>query len=194
MKWRIWQEKVLLLIRIKNHEPNTLCRQVFEEEKSRSWPGLAKEVSEICKTVGIEDVNHVAVSKYEVKEAIFKHHYSDMIAVINTKSKLEAIKENDFTQVQEYFNEKSVSDSRMAFKVRSLMIPEIPGNFKNRYKVKGTISEGLTCEYCQEGEIMTQSHCMSCSAWSELREGLDLTNIKDLVIFFRKMMEERAKV
>ena len=194
MKWRIWQEKVLLVIRIKNHEPDTLCRQVYEEGRKRSWPGLAKEVSDICETIGIEDVNIVMVSKTEVKEAIFKHHYSDMISTINTKSKLEAIKGDDFTEVQEYFNEKSVSNSRMAFKVRSLMVPEIPGNFKNRYKVKGTLSEGLTCEYCQEGEIMTQSHCMSCPAWSGLREGLDLTNIKDLVIFFRKLMDERAKV
>ena len=194
MKWRIWQEKVLLVIRIKNHEPDTLCRQVYEEGRKRSWPGLAKEVSDICETIGIEDVNIVMVSKTEVKEAIFKHHYSDMISTINTKSKLEAIKGDDFTEVQEYFNEKSVSNSRMAFKVRSLMVPEIPGNFKNRYKVKGTLSEGLTCEYCQEGEIMTQSHCMSCPAWSGLREGLDLTNIKDLVIFFQKLMDERAKV
>ena len=77
---------------------------------------------------------------------------------------------------------------RMAFKIRSHMVPEITGNFKNRYKVKGTISEGLSCEHCKEGEIMTQSHCMSCSAWSGLREGLDLTNIKDLVIFFRKLI------
>ena len=79
------------------------------------------------------------VSKAEVKEAIFKHHYSDMINIINTNSKLEAIKGDDFTKVQEYFNEKSVSNSRMAFKIRSHMVPEIPGNFKNRYKVKGTV-------------------------------------------------------
>ena len=99
-----------------------------------------------------------------------------------------------FTEVQDYFNDKSVGNSRMAFKVKSQRVPEIPGNFKNRYKVKGTISEGLVCDHCQEGEIMTQSHCISCSAWSGLREGLDMTNIKDLVIFFRKMLEERAKV
>ena len=50
------------------------------------------------------------------------------------------------------------------------------------------------CLDCQEGEIMTQSHCLTCTAWVELREGLDLTNIKDLVIFFRKLLVERSKV
>ena len=83
-------------MRIKNHDPEALCRQVYEEGKNRSWPGLAKEVSDICEIVGIEDVNLVMVFKSEVKEAIFKHHYSDMMDVINTKSKLEAIKGDDF--------------------------------------------------------------------------------------------------
>ena len=86
------------------------------------------------------------VSETERKEAIFKHHYNDMISVINTKSKQEAIKRDYFTKVQEYSYEKSVINSRMAFKIRSHMVPKILGYFKNRYKGKGTISEGLNCQ------------------------------------------------
>ena len=41
---------------------------------------------------------------------------------------------------------------------------------------------------------MTQIHCLSCPAWSGLREDLDLANIKDMVIYFRKMMDERDRV
>ena len=82
----------------------------------------------------------------------------------------------------------------MAFKVRTLMVPDIPGNFKNKYRVKGTVDEGLLCSECDQGEIMTQSHCTTCPAWSDLREGLDLSDINDLVIFFRKLLAERAKV
>ena len=49
MKWRVWEEKVFLLMRIRNHEEDTLCRQIYEEGKSRGWPGLGKDVSDICK-------------------------------------------------------------------------------------------------------------------------------------------------
>ena len=49
MKWRIWQEKILLLLRIKKHNEEALCRQVYEEGRSRGWPGLGQEVSAICK-------------------------------------------------------------------------------------------------------------------------------------------------
>ena len=40
---------------------------------------------------------------------------------------------------------------------------------------------------------MSQSHCLVCPAWAGLREGMELTDIKDLVSFFRKMLDERAK-
>ena len=105
--------------------------------------------------------------------------------------KLKNIKNDNIEKVQEYFHEKSVEKSWMAFKVRSHMVPEIPGNFKNRFK---NTSEGLVCKYCQEGKIMTQDHCLECPAWEELRRGLEMSNIDDLVVFFRKLLVERAKV
>ena len=84
----------------------------------------------------------------------------------------------------------------MAFRVRSQLVPDIPGNLKNKYRRKGAddSDEGLKCEYCKQGEIMTQSHCMVCPAWAELRMGLDLTDIKDLVKFFRMLLEERTRM
>ena len=88
----------------------------------------------------------------------------------------------------------SVENTRMGFMIRTQMVPKIPGNFKNKYRVRGTEREGLVCTECPEEEIMTQSHCLTCSAWSELREGLDLTLTGDLVKFFRKLLVEREKV
>ena len=38
---------------------------------------------------------------------------------------------------------------------------------------------------------MDQGHCPS---WSALRQGLDLTNIMDLMVFFRNLLKERAKM
>ena len=112
--------------------------------------------------------------------------------IVKSSGKLEPIKDEDFRTVQDYFSDKSVESVRMGFKVRSQMVPEIPGNFKNKYKHAG--EGGLKCKYCDEGAIMTQSHCVVCPAWGELRRGLDMTDIRDLVKFFRKLLEERAKL
>ena len=40
---------------------------------------------------------------------------------------------------------------------------------------------------------MSQSHCMTCMEWAEIRVGLDMNNIDDLVVFFRKLLSEREK-
>ena len=194
MKWRIWQEKILLLMRIKSHGLDTLCRQVYEEGKRQQWPGLGQEVAEICDHIGIPDVNSVTVNKNEIKNAIFEDHYKEMMNVVKNQRKLEDVKDDEFREVQEYFCDKLVDNVRMGFMIRTQMVPKIPGNFKNKYRVRGTVSEGLECSECQVGEIMTQSHCVTCTAWEDIREGLDMENIKDLVIFFRKLLVERSKV
>ena len=182
------------MIRIKSHGLDTLCRQVYEEGVRHDWPGLGKEVTKICDEIGIADVNNSMVAKSEIKKAIINHHYEEMTIEVKKKTKLEYIKNEDLRKVQKYFEEKSAENTRMAFKIRTQMVPEIPANFKNKYRVKGTETEGLVCTECEEGEIMTQSHCLTCSAWADIREGLDLTDIKDLVTFFRKLLVERLKV
>ena len=192
MKWRIWLEKILLLVRIRNQESTSLSRQIYEESKANGWPGLGEEVREICETIGIPDVNEVTVSKSVIKQAIWNDHYADMKRELESSKKLEDIKEEDFHKIQDYFYDKSVENTRMAFKIRSQMVADIPGNYKRKYKQKG--EEGLRCSYCQQGQIMTQAHCLQCPAWAEQREGLQLENIEDMVVFFRKMMVERARL
>ena len=182
MKWRIWEAKLLLLQRIKTHEKDVLCKQVYEEGKANGWPGLWVEVRDICKELGIPDMNEVAVSKVTIKNAIFKHHYDDMTTEMRKSTgKLEPIKNDDFRKVQDYFNDKSVYTCRTAFQLRSQMLPDIPGNFKNKFRKKDCSDRdsGLVCKYCDAGDIMTQSHCAVCPAWQKLRDGLDLTDIRD---------------
>ena len=135
IKWRVWQEKIFLVSRIRKHEEDTLCRQIYEECKSKGRPGLGQEVSNICSIINIPDVNEQIVSKREVQEAIFNHHYSEMKQEINKMKKLEPIKNEDFTEVQNYFLDKSIENGRMSFKIRSQMLENIPGNFKNKCRL-----------------------------------------------------------
>ena len=71
IKWTIWKAKFVLLLRIKDQETTSLCKQVYEESSSRGWPGLGEEVSDICMKIGIPDVNSVVVSKEDIKDAIY---------------------------------------------------------------------------------------------------------------------------
>ena len=48
--------------------------------------------------------------------------------------KLQVIKNCDFAHFQSYFNDKSIENDRMKFKIRSKMLETIPGNFKTKIK------------------------------------------------------------
>ena len=50
----------------------TLVKKIYMEGKSMGWPGLWQEVKDICKEIGILDVNEEPVSKAEIKNAIKK--------------------------------------------------------------------------------------------------------------------------
>ena len=134
MKWRVWQEKILLLMQIRSHDTDTLCRLIYEEGKSRGWPRLGQEVTDICQNLNIPDVNHNLVPKSVVKEAIFEHHYSEMKEEVSKMKKLYPIKDQDFREVQNHFMDKSIENGRTSFKFRSKMLEEIHGNFKNKFK------------------------------------------------------------
>ena len=182
----------MLVIRIQGKDCSSLSRQVYEESRERGWPGLGEEVTDICREIGIPDVNIECVTKKTIKNAIWKHHSMDFKMELSESKKLKDIKEDDFSKVQDYFHGKSVANTRMAFKIRTQMVSEIPANFKNKFKKKG--EDGLICTHCEEGKELSQSHCVECSAWVQLREGLDLSNIMDLVAFFRKLLAERARL
>ena len=191
MKWRVWLEKVALLVRIQNKKANTLCKRIYEEGKVKGWPGLSQEVSDICAEIGIPDVNHNVVENRRIKEAIFMHHYKDMKKALEHSSKLESIKHEDFRKPQSYMHDICIENGRMAFRIRSKMVDSIPENFKNKYKKD---PQGLICSYCSSGEIFSQSHCLECPAWQDIREGLDMKDMKDLTMFFRKLLSERSKL
>ena len=108
---------------------------------------------------------------------------------ISSSSKLEDIKNEDFQKIQSYFLDKSIENTRIAFRIRTKLIKNIPGNFKSMFQNN---LDGLKCSHCDE-TIMTQSHCVICPGLAALRVGLEMDDIGDMVTFFRKLMTERSK-
>jgi hypothetical protein len=69
MQWRVWQEKVLLVLAIREQEEGCLAQEVLEEQLGMGWPGLGQEVKEICLNVGLPDATNpkVTIDKEAVK-------------------------------------------------------------------------------------------------------------------------------
>ena len=91
-QWRIWQEKLLLVVAIRKAE-GTLTKLVLEEQLTMGWPGLCQEVTKICDTIGLPDVCQEDVDKSEVREAVFWHHYKVLKEEMEPLKKLQQLSE-----------------------------------------------------------------------------------------------------
>ena len=187
-QFRIWNEKCQLLLRIKMLDNTALAKQVYLQAEANNWPGLGSEVRQICTEIQIRDINKYNVGKQEIQQAIYEAHYKAMMDLFQNSKKLKDIKEDNFRGMQAYFNDKNLSKSRMKFKIRTKMVENIPGNFKNRFKFNET---GLNCFSCKVE--MTQDHCALCPARAELRAGLNMNNIDDVVIYFQRYLTHEKK-
>ena len=185
MKHRIWQMKLLLAKKILCQE-RSLAKDIYEEQIKNDWPGLAAEVKNICEEIGVRNINEQDVSKEELEEAVYFHHYKEMKLEVCEYKKLESVKNDHFTELPEYMNEKSLDNARMAFRIKTEMVNKIKMNFKGSYK------NNLTCDKCMAEQNETQCHAMLCPGWAEQREGLDLNQMSDMVKFFTRLLQEKG--
>ena len=185
MKQRIWKMKLLLAKKLMSQE-RSLAKEIYEEQLKNDWPGLSVEVKEICREIGVHNLNEKDVSKEELEDAIYFHNYKEMKLEVSSYKKLEAIKNDDFRELPDFMNDKSIDNARMGFRIKSGMVNKIKMNYKGSYK------NNLTCEKCESGENETQCHAMVCSGWAEQRDGLDLTKMSDMIVFFRRLLEEKG--
>ena len=185
MKKRIQKQKLMLAKKI-SKEKESLAGAIYAEQVEMGWPGLAKEVENICKEVGLRNLNEGEVTKREIEEAIFYSNYKEMKGELEKYDKLAAIKDEDFTKEQEYMHEKAIEKARIAYRIRTKMVQRVKMNYKNMYK------ENLGCEFCK-AEYETQEHVMVCDRWEEERGSLDMYKMSDMVEFFTNVLKEKEK-
>ena len=77
MKQRIWLEKINLAQFIRQSGTSSLAGKVYKEQVEQGWPGLAREVREICATLKIKNINEDDVPKWIVGDAIKVHHANE---------------------------------------------------------------------------------------------------------------------
>ena len=84
----------------------------------------------------------------------------------------------------------TIPNARMMFRMRSKMV----SCKMNMSSKRSNIETVWKCHSCMSGAIKTQSHILYCEAYKPLREGKSLDYDKDLVEYFRKVMEIRDKL
>ena len=82
----------------------------------------------------------------------------------------------------------NIENARIKIKIGTKILKKIPGNFKNHYK---NVQNDLKCDFCVKE--MTQNQCISCTGRKESRKGLDMSNLDDLVTYFKTILGENSQ-
>ena len=106
----------LLLQRIQNLEDGSLAKILNQEADDNGWPGLSREVRQICEEIDIPDINGYKMRKEDIQKAISKNHYREMMGQFEGSKKLQDICHYDFSKIQGYSNDTNLVNARTAEK------------------------------------------------------------------------------
>ena len=194
MKLRIWREKILMILHIRNLDENSLARKIYHEQVVKGWPGLAKETTEICKQLNIEDCNKTNLSmrdyKYILKQAIRNQDENILRTLAKDKTKCKKIMLDSYGK-KDYLSKKKIKDVREWFRTRVGMLP-FAGNFSNDRRFARTEWR------CRCGEVReVEEHILegSCPVYSDLATKYSpMDSDEELVAYMREVLERRDKV
>ena len=152
------------MLAIKKQSDNALAKEVVNEQLEMNWPGLAREVSDICKSIGAKDV----CREDEIKEAVFYHHYAVMKNKMEDKVKRANMKCLDLRKPHPYLSSMCLSQARMAARLQLYMF-RCPCNMSRLFRGRMTYKACVPWRQ-EEPTIVTQDHLIHCCAYMVLRE------------------------
>ena len=92
------------------------------------------------------------------------------------------IKNDNFISYQSYFHDKNLSNARLKFKICAKIVENVQEFF---LKFNET---GLNCHDC-----LVELSQNLCPAREKFREGLDMSKLDDMVVYFRRYLTYTKK-
>ena len=199
MKFRILQKKLLFLHHLLTLQNPALAKEILEVQIKLKLPGLYQECENFLVTNNITRVESFSKVQWKnlVKRKMKELHKAEMIKIAKVKhyKKIRAadIEADDF-KLKRYFSVLDVPDARLRFKIRTSMTPTVMMNFQSDIQYTHTMWACVGCASLGDGARRdTQTHIMSCSGYDKFRQGKDMTNDKEIVQYFRQVIQHRLE-
>ena len=192
MSHRIYVEKICLVSSVLfSGEEQNYAKEILEEQLKMGLVGLTSEVKEICQKLGLPNACHQYVHRKKVLEHARLSSLKKLKEDMEGLSKINEIKKEDLRKVQKYMNKVSLEEARLEFQWRTGMLDN-RGCMGKRYSSK-------ECPHCLEGREKgveeTSLHWIDCSAYKELRHGLDpLLVLEDRLLYLRRVQTLRKEL
>ena len=194
MEHRIAKKKLLFYHHLVSLPEDTLASEVARMQSTLSYPGLISECEVLLMNYELPPVSSTSKLSWKklVNQKICEKNRYDLLEKIRPpaykKLDFETLSAEKFER-KEYLDKLNLADARLRFSLRAKMTKTVQMNFKNDRKYK---QNQWKCQDCQIPD--TQDHIVRCPAYQSLRADKDLSNDKDLVSYFRKVIKIREKL
>ena len=192
MKLRVWREKLMLVHHIRNIEDGSLAKVMYQEQVRNSWTGLARETEELCEELNIENVNETELQKKPFKKVVNKACIAKEDHLMKEETfemiKMRKIREEAWG-IKDYVKSGNLYSVRSTWNVQSYML-DVAGNYSHHTKYEAT---GWLCQACDLHIREDQDHITQCKGYSDLLQGRNMDDDKELVEFYRLVMARREE-
>ena len=193
MKFRVYMEKIMIIMHLRSLDGETLANKIYEEQKHNKWPGLYEETRAICEELQIEDCNTTRLGKQQYKVmalAACHRKNEETLRLFATEGKCARIRGEEYGR-KDYMKNQTIENTREWFKTRYGLMP-FAGNFSHnrRYAPSDWLCRCKTTRE-EEGHITSGS----CEVYGDLKSQFgDLKEDKNLVDFFRAVLDRRDEL
>ena len=188
---RILKRKVLFLHHLENLPEESLAKQVYNAQTRMCLPGIIHECSEFLAKFGLSDLKQFSKSQFKkvVTEKIKFLNKEKLIQLIRDKRykkiNIGKIELDNFEQ-KPYLNNLTLYDARLRFRIESQMVESVKMNFQSDRAFKAELWKCTAC-----GKSDSQQHLLYCEGYKVYRKDRDLSQDKDLVAYFRNIIQDR---
>ena len=187
MKWRVASKKLQFIRKISLKDHNNIAKGVLMEEVLQGINGLATECGKIANEIGLENLMLYQYSKKDIKEAVKaamkKEFLEEMQSSVKVSDRL-----SDDPEDNSYINKMSLPKVRVWIRYRARATAGVKGNFRHSHV------NNMSCRLCSQDSDETQEHLQLCEGTRFERRGLDLTDWRGLLDFWRRMKIKMAAV
>ena len=194
MEHRINKKKLMFYHHLVNLPEDTLASEIAKTQETLSYPGLVRECKTLIEEYDLPPISNM--SKLEWKRIVNKTIKNRNRIDILEKTKPPAYKKLDYDSLveeefglKEYFTKLNLPDARIKFALRTKITRTVQTNYKGDKKFA---ANKWMCRDCQTED--TQDHIVRCPTYQHLRKDKNLSDDKDLVNYFRKVIDIREKL
>ena len=187
MKWRIASKKLQFVRKIMLKDNSNITKNVLINEMIENIQGLAHECMSFTHSMGMENIMLYQYSKKDIKEAIKEEIKKEYLTEMQKKEKV-SDRLSDDPEENSYINSMSLSKVRVWIRYRARAIAGIKGNFRKSHV------NNMGCRFCSDMSDETQEHLELCDGTLFERRGLDLSDWRGKLEFWRRMTKKMATV